>query len=90
VITRSDVIDAPLSAFYRDLMTELSQLMRRGGTVEGACRVLKNIGQRHQVSQADAMPLPRPSRAAQRAHKIREMYPEQPAKATAIDRRATA
>lgn len=55
--------DAALERFYLDLFDGLAELVQRGGTAEGACRVAKDIGTRHQIGVASRRPLPRPTRA---------------------------
>lgn len=54
-------IEDALDALYRDLLWVLEDLVDRGGTAEGAARVLKAVAKRHGVRSADS-PLPRPSR----------------------------
>lgn len=75
-ISRREVVDGPLSAFWGELMDELELLALRGGTAEGAARVLRRVGQAHGASRADRRPLPRPTRAERRRAKVREMFPD--------------
>jgi predicted amidophosphoribosyltransferase len=49
--------------FYREAMWALDDLVHDGGTAEGAARVLKRVGVDNGVAAADAMALPRPTRA---------------------------
>ncbi len=65
-----------LDRFYLDLIDALGELMLRpSGTVEGACRVAKEIGVRAQIPAAARRPLPRPSRAMRTALKVRDLDP---------------
>jgi hypothetical protein len=41
--------------------------VRTGGTAEGAGRVLKSVAERHAISKANHVPLPRPSKANREA-----------------------
>lgn len=59
---KAQIIDEALSSFYRALMWELHDLVNAGGTAEGAARVLKGVGEAHQVSAARRISLPRPPR----------------------------
>lgn len=73
-VERSAIADAALSAFYRDVMWDLHPLVSRGGTAEGAARVVKAVAQRngHRVSAADA-PLPRPNRTERHKSRVKEL-----------------
>lgn len=66
------LVDDALSRFYGDAIWSLDELVRRGGTAEGAARVLKRVGQRHGVSRARCTPLPRPTRANREDREERE------------------
>lgn len=70
-----------LDRFYLDLIDALAELMLRPGTVEGACRVAKEIGERAQIPAASRRPLPRPSKAMRTALKVRDI--DQPRRAPA-------
>lgn len=59
-----DLVDGPLSRFYADALWALGELVHAGGTAEGAARVLKDVAERHGVTEAMRMGLPRPSRAS--------------------------
>lgn len=69
IALRHDALDA----FYVDLMWQLRELVDRVGTAEGAARVAKDVGERHQIPAAARTTLPRPSRAQRRRHKITEL-----------------
>lgn len=75
-VDRWALVDEHLSKFYSDALWDLTPLVDRGATAEGAARVLKDVAQRHRVSAAGRTPLPRPSRAARHAAKVREMPTE--------------
>lgn len=49
--------------FYSDALWQLAKLVNRGGTAEGAGRVLKDLAEGHGVKAASSIPLPRPSRS---------------------------
>lgn len=83
-ISRAEVVDGPLSSFWAALMDELELLALRGGTAEGAARVLRRVGQAHGATRS-RRPLPRPTRAERRSAQVREMFPDD-----MIPRRATA
>lgn len=59
----AELIAGALGRFYTDAVWELAELVRRGGTAEGAARVLKSTAGRHRIAAADRIPLPRPTRA---------------------------
>lgn len=61
-IDRHELVDAALSDFYQAAMWRLGDLVGECGTAEGAARVLKDVGQRWQISAADRVPVPRPTR----------------------------
>lgn len=61
-IDRHELADRATSALYSDALWELDPLVRRGGTAEGAARVLKDVAARHRVTAALRIPLPRPTR----------------------------
>lgn len=69
---RAEIEDVRLGRFYADVVWELRTLADRGGTAEGAARVVKAIAERYRVSLASKLPLPRPTRAARHAYKVRE------------------
>jgi hypothetical protein len=71
--TRRSISDRQLSLFFTDAMYELEPFAQRpGATAEGSARLLKDVAVRHQIPGAKVKPLPRPSRAARQAHKVRE------------------
>lgn len=72
---RWDIEDQAVGRFYADLMWELRRLVERGGTAEGAARIVKGVADRYRVSVASKLPLPRPSRAEREAAKVREFVP---------------
>lgn len=51
------------SAFLRELIYQLGEHARRGGTAYGAAVVAKRVGVAHGLSEARDMHLPRPTRA---------------------------
>lgn len=69
---RFDIEDVAVGRFYLDLVDELRTLVTRGGTAEGAARIAKNVGERHRVTVAARLPLPRPTRAERHAYKVRD------------------
>ena len=50
------------SAFYRELLFELGEHARRGGTAYGAAVVAKRVALAFEVKVAQLLPLPRPTR----------------------------
>lgn len=64
------LIDDAQSRLYLDQLWELDPLVRRGGTAEGAARILKSVALRHHVTAAARTPLPRPTRGERTASKI--------------------
>lgn len=52
-----------LDAFYRDLIWELGEHARKGGTAIGAAAVVKRVGVAHGIAAAGRVPLPRWSRS---------------------------
>ena len=76
-------IGEALTGFYRQALWDLHELVTRGGTAEGAARVLRSTAQRWPVPGADRIPLPRPTRAERVHHKVRELPARQPRRATA-------
>lgn len=83
------LIDGAMGALYLDAFDALRTLVQRGGTAEGAARVLRDIAQRHQVSQALRLPLPRPTRANYLEHQAQKIVPL-PTEAVSKDRHPTA
>jgi hypothetical protein len=71
-----ELIDAAQSRLYLDQVWELHTLVSRGGTAEGACRLLKEVASRHQVTAALRTPLPRATRAERAAAKVVPMPTE--------------
>jgi hypothetical protein len=83
--------DTRLDRFYLDAMDALEDLMRSGGTVEGSARVLKEIAGRHHVPIAATRPLPRLTRAARTAQRVRDLEPRpRPGRRPATDRHPAA
>ena len=64
---RRELVDEELGRFYGDVLWELGELARKAGTAEGAARLVRDIAERHDVTQAYFTSLPRPSRAARQA-----------------------
>jgi hypothetical protein len=60
-----------LERFYLDLLDGRRELILNGGTAEGAARIAKDVGTRHQIGVAARQPLPRPTRAERLAAKVR-------------------
>lgn len=75
-IDRWAMVDERMNGFFSDAMWALIPLVDRGATAEGAARVLKDVAQRWRIPAANRVPLPRPSRAARRTAKVREMPTE--------------
>jgi post-segregation antitoxin (ccd killing protein) len=71
-VDHKQLVDVALGRFFVDLMWELRTLVDRGGTVEGAARVLKHCGELHHITTASSYPLPRRSRAQRAAAADRE------------------
>jgi len=61
-----DVVDAPQSlkqsALLRELMYELGEHARRGGTAYGAAVVVRRVGAKFGLTAGKYLPLPRPTR----------------------------
>lgn len=77
-IDRWALRDEWLDRFYSEVLWALEPLVQRCGTAEGAARVLKDIALRHQIKAAEALPLPRPSRAnRRRAAVVPPVVPEE-------------
>lgn len=66
-----------LDAFYRDVLDALERLLIDGGSVEGAARVTRTVGLRHQIPLASIRPLPCLTRAerAERTAAAKERHP---------------
>lgn len=89
-IDRSRLRDEQLGAFFVDAMRAVGQLVTRDvGTAEGAARVLKDIGTRHQITAAKGYPLPRPSRA-RRKERLDQVVEQLPVEADSRRRHPTA
>lgn len=69
-VDHRQLIDDAQGRLYLDQLWELDPLVRRGGTAEGAARVLKAVAQRHRVTAATRTPLPRPTRGERTASKV--------------------
>lgn len=54
-------IPQAMEVLWKDMLWALEELVDRGGTAEGAARVLKQVAVRHAIPGAEN-PLPRPSR----------------------------
>ena len=54
---------AELDRFYRDVLHELGEHARVGGTAVGAAAVVKRVARGHGLEIADRLPLPRLTRA---------------------------
>lgn len=80
-IDKRRMIDDALSRFYMDLHWRLGELVNsdRGGTAEGAARIAKDVGERHQISAAGRLPLPRPSRALRQEQRVIDIDKERTA-----------
>lgn len=85
-VDHHQLADAALGRFYSDALWDLDPLVRRGGTAEGAARILRDVAQRHAVTAAFRIPLPRPTRAERCANKVTAM----PTEAESRDRHPTA
>lgn len=77
------LIDEALCSLYLDLHWKFVELIDRGGTVEGAARVAKEIATRHRVSCAPNIALARPSRAQRQRQRVLE-FPDTPAAVAAV------
>lgn len=62
-ITREQLVDAALSAFYREVMWQLAEPVGRCATAEGAARVVASVAESWAVSATSSTPLPRPTRS---------------------------
>lgn len=85
-VNHQELIDVALGRFYSAAMYALDALVRSGGTVEGAARVLKEVAGRHRISEADRIPLPRATRAQRLAREVTPL----PTEAESRDRHPTA
>jgi hypothetical protein len=56
-------MDGVDGAFYRDLLHELGEHARKGGTAYGAAAVAKRVALQHGVEGAEGARLPRATRA---------------------------
>jgi hypothetical protein len=56
-------VAAMAEAFYRDVLHELGEHARRGGSAFGAAVVAKRVARAHGLAAAERLPLPRPTRA---------------------------
>lgn len=72
-VDHHQLVDEGLGRFYYDLHWRLAELVQRGGTAEGAARVAKDVAERHQVTAAKNLSLPRPTRAERRTAKVKEL-----------------
>jgi hypothetical protein len=71
------LVDEALSRFYGDLVDDLGELVARGGTAEGAARIIKEVAGRHRIN-VNHRPLPRPTRAERQANKVKELLGRPP------------
>lgn len=85
-ITRAAVSEPRIGEFWFDLWWALDGLIARGGTAEGAARVARDVGRRHQITAALRAPLPRPTRAERRRNTVAEL----PLEADSRERHPTA
>lgn len=85
-IDRHELADRALSSFYSDVLDRLHPLVTRGGTAEGAARVLRDVAGRHAITAALRIPLPRPTRGERTAYKVTPI----PTEAGSRDRHPTA
>jgi hypothetical protein len=72
-IVRADVVEKAVTSFYLDALDAIGELVRRGGTAEGAARKLREIAGRWRLKIATEAPLPRPTRAERHTAKVKEM-----------------
>lgn len=69
----SSFVDQAEGRLFGDLRARLEPLVRRGGTAEGAARVMSDVFRRHQVTAALGAVELAPSRAERRAAKVTEL-----------------
>jgi post-segregation antitoxin (ccd killing protein) len=69
-IDRHALEDRAVDRFYADALWELDELVRRGGTAEGAARVVQRVAASHGATRR---PLPRPTRAERHRNKVRPL-----------------
>ena len=61
----SPVVD--VDRFYADVLWELGELARLGGSAVGSAAVVKRVALAHGVAAAERLPLPRLTRSQQQA-----------------------
>lgn len=76
-------IDAAVTALFRDIYVALLPSMQRGGTAEGAARVMQHQAELAGWSGAAKVPLPRLTRAERHTQKVRDFPGLEPRRATA-------
>ncbi len=67
-----------LGSFYREALWQMGDLVRKGGTAEGAQRIFKDVGERFQIPDAPRLPLTRPTRRQRVANKVKDLPPPTP------------
>lgn len=77
-IRRLEIVDQALSHFYADVQAIVADHARRGGTVEGVGRRVKELGQSHQLRIASELPAPGLTRAERQAAKVKDLPPAAP------------
>lgn len=85
-VERRQLRDDALGEFFYDAFYAVADLAQRVGTAEGAARVLREVGQRHQIPVASRVALPRPTRAERLAKKVTPL----PTEADSRERHPTA
>ena len=76
-VRRLDVADAALTRFYMDAQSLIGEFARRGGTVEGLGRRLRDLGANHRIRVAIDVPAPGLTRTERRRSKVKEL-PDRP------------
>lgn len=82
-VQHRELVDARVSAFYREVVWQLQTPIARCETAEGAARVLQSVARSWEVPAADRTPLPRPTRS-QRERVHRELVKEAEAATAAL------
>jgi hypothetical protein len=82
-VRRVDVAHQALAGFYVDVQSLVADHARRGATVEGLGRRIKELGQRHRIRQATEIPAPGMTKAERHRAKVRELPTPPPATAPA-------
>lgn len=84
------LVDERMDGFYGDVLFALHPVVTRGGTAEGAARVLKEVALRWQIPGAKRTPLPRANRAERDAVRVRDFPTESASRKRHPTARATA